>query len=382
MTNKLSQKSVRFITISIISVLSLAMFAMAYGNIPQSSPKLTPTSVEQDLSYNFLDGNGTSTNTEQPYSFLIYKDANNYYAKNGTDGTIAYNSTDATYVISSACSQAQGTVLIKKGTYIGTSLNLSYSYVRLIGEGLGTILQFTEGITVSNSSESYHQEVSNLQLIGADYANNGLMLTGASRFVSYNLIIQNYNTGVCIQSSDSGATIFNNFYSLMSHDNNIGVHINRDLDDNTVAHNTFYGGSIVTNLQWGIVIEGSASNEIFEGAEIENNQYGQVRLVTKAPGLVPEGNTFSKCYFEPWLLNITAPFIEFLTEIGAPETLPWGNIFQENKFAVVGDTTLTLPANTIFTNNYISGSPANFTIVATAPGCEVNGNIIPQAWLR
>ena len=212
---------------------------------------------------------------------------------------IAFNSTDASYVFSSACAQGEGIVFVKKGTYIGTSLHLSSPNVRLIGEGLGTILQFTEGITVSNTSESFHQEVSNLQLIGTGYANNGLTLSSASRFVSYNLIIQNYNVGVYIKSSATGATIFNNFYSLVSHDNNIGVYIRRDSGDCTVAHNTFYGGSIVANLQWGVVILGSVSNEIFEGSEIENNCNGQVWLRTINPGLVPEGNTFSKCYFEP-----------------------------------------------------------------------------------
>jgi hypothetical protein len=276
-------------------------------------------------------GNTTSlSNPQQPYSYLIYTDGNcNYYAKNGTDGSIAFNSTDASYVFSSACAQGEGIVFVKKGTYIGTSLHLSSPNVRLIGEGLGTILQFTEGITVSNTSESFHQEVSNLQLIGTGYANYGLTLSAASRVVSYNLIIQNYNVGVYIKSSATGATIFNNFYSLVSHDNNIGVSIRRDSGDCTVAHNTFYGGSIVANLQWGVVISGSVSHEIFEGSEIENNCYGQVWLRTINPGLVPEGNIFSKCYFEPSLYNITANLIEFTTELSA-ETKPWGNIFKEN----------------------------------------------------
>jgi hypothetical protein len=323
----------------------------------------------------------TLTNPQQPYSYLIYTNGDKYYAKNGTDGTVSFNSTDASYVISSACAQGEGIVLVKKGIYIGTSLNLSYPNVRLIGEGQGTILQFTEGITVSNTTESYHQEVSNLQLVGSGYANNGLTLSTASRFVSYNLIVQNYNAGVYIKSSPSGATIFNNFYSLMSHDNNIGVYVKRDPGGDTVAHNSFYGGSIVTNLQWGVVIMGSASNEIFEGVEIENNCHGQVRLSTLTPGLVPEGNTFSKCYFEPWPINTSAPFIEFTTEL-SPDTKPWGNIFKENKFAVCGDTTLTLPTNTIFTNNYISGAHATFTIIATASGCQVEGNINPTGEVK
>ena len=328
-------------------------------------------------------GNTTTfANPQQPYSYLIYTDsANNYYAKNGTDGTIAFNSTDASDVFSSVCAQGEGIVFVKKGTYIGTSLHLSSANVRLIGEGIGTILQFTEGITISNTSESFHQEVSNLQLIGTGYANNGLTLSSASRVVSYNLIIQNYNVGVYIQSSASGATIFNNFYSLVSHDNNIGVYIRRDPGDNTVAHNTFYGGSIVTNLQWGVVIMGSVSHEIFEGVEIENNCNGQVWLGTINPGLVPEGNIFSKCYFEPTEMNTTTPFIEFTTE-SSPDIKPWGNIFKENKFAVIGETNLTLPTNTVFTNNYIHGAPVTFTIIASAAGCQVDGNIIPSGTVK
>jgi hypothetical protein len=187
--------------------------------------------------------------------------------------------------------------------------------------------------------------------------------------------------GLYIQSSATGATIFNNFYSLVSHDNNIGVNIRRDPGDHTVAHNTFYGGSIVANLQWGVVITGSVSHEIFEGVEIENNCNGQVWLSTINPGLVPEGNTFSKCYFEPSLNNKTATLIEFTTEL-SPETKPWGNIFKENKFALCGDTTLTLPTNTIFKDNYISGAPVTFTIIATAVGCEVDGNYSPSGSVK
>ncbi len=72
-------------------------------------------------------GNTTTLiNPQQPYSYLIYTDsANNIYAKNGTDGTIAFNSTDASYVFSSVCAQGEGVVFVKKGTYIGTSLHIS-----------------------------------------------------------------------------------------------------------------------------------------------------------------------------------------------------------------------------------------------------------------
>ena len=47
-----------------------------------------------------------------------------------------------------------------------------------------------------------------------------------------------------------------------------------------------------------------------------------------------------------------------------------------------GDTTLTLPTNTIFTNNYISGAPVTFTIIATAIGCKVDGNISPSGSVK
>ena len=328
-------------------------------------------------------GNSTTLmNPQQPYSYLIYTDKDgNYCAKNGTDGNISFKSTDASYVISQACAQGEGIVLIKRGTYAGKALNLSHLNVRLVGEGQGTVLEFTEGITISNTSESFHQEISNLKLLGTGYNSNGLTLSATSRFVSYNLVVQNYDIGVNIQSSTLGATIFNNFYSLISYDNNIGVYIKREINENTVAHNTFYAGSIVSNQKWGVVIRGSASNEIFEGVEIENNNYGQVQLITPASGAVPEGNTFSKCYFEPELSNATSPFVEFKSEF-SPDTEPRGSIFIENKFAVVGDTNLTLPPSTVFVNNYITGAPVYFTINAAAPGCQVEGNINPMNVVR
>jgi hypothetical protein len=317
-------------------------------------------------------------NPQQPYSYLIYSDgASNYYAKNGTDGTISFKSTNATYVIQSAINQ-EGTIAIKTGTYFGTSLSLSDLNVRLIGEGQNTILHFTDGITISNTEPTHKQEISNLALFGSGYTKEGLTLNSAQRFISYNLFIQKYSTGVYITST-VGATIFNNFYSLMSYDNFCGVHIKRNGGgDDTVAHNTFYGGRIVTNLKWGVVIEGSASHEVFDGVEIENNMYGQVLFNTLAAGggLVPEGNQFVRCYFEPEPSNNTSPFIKFTTQLG-PGTEAWGNSFTNNKFAIVGTTSLTLGSHTIFSDNYITGASVTFTVDASATCCVVDGNINP-----
>jgi len=322
--------------------------------------------------------NGDLNNPQQSYSYLIYTDGTgNYYAKNGTDGTISFKSTNATYVIQSAINQ-EGTIAIKTGTYFGTSLSLSDLNVRLIGEGQNTILYFTDGITISNTKSSTKQEISNLALFGTGYTNEGLTLNAAQRFVSYNLFIQNYSSGVYITSS-AGATIFNNFYSLMSYDNIWGVHIKRNGGgDDTVAHNTFYGGRIVTNLKWGVVIEGSVSHEVFDGVEIENNRYGQVLFNTLAAGggLVPEGNQFVRCYFEPEASNDTSPFVKFTTELGFG-TEAWGTSFTNNKFALAGTTSLTLGSHTIFSDNYITGASVTFTIDASAACCVVNGNINP-----
>jgi hypothetical protein len=327
--------------------------------------------------------NVDQNNPQQPYSYLIYTDgAGNYCAKNGTDGTISFKSTNATYVIQSAINQ-EGIIAIKTGTYFGTSLSLSDLNVRLIGEGQNTILHFTDGITISNTEPTHKQEISNLALLGTGYANEGLTLNAAQRFVSYNLFIQNYSTGVYITSS-AGATIFNNIYSLMSYDNNLGVHIKRNGGgDDTVAHNTFYGGRIVTNLKWGVVIEGSVSHEVFDGVEIENNMYGQVLFNTLAAGggLVPEGNQFVRCYFEPEPSNNTSPFVKFATELGAG-TEAWGTSFTNNKFAIVGTTSLTLGSHTIFSDNYITGASVTFTVDASAACCVVDGNINPTGTVK
>ena len=143
-----------------------------------------------------------------------------------------------------------------------------------------------------------------------------------------------------------------------------------------LAHNTFFGGSIVTNQQYGVLIEGLVTNDVFDGVEIENNYLAQVKLHTLDPGMVPEGETFTECYLESHRENPTATFIEFSSEIST-NIMPWGNIFRENKFACVGDSTLTLPKDTIFIHNYITGDPVTFTIIAAEPGCNVDGNINP-----
>jgi hypothetical protein len=79
---------------------------------------------------------------KQGYSYIVFTDGANYYARNGSTGQVDFSGTDASTVIQNAINALGngGKILIKAGTYsIVTPLALKSNTV-ISGEGPGTIL--------------------------------------------------------------------------------------------------------------------------------------------------------------------------------------------------------------------------------------------------
>jgi len=98
---------------------------------------------------------------EETASYVIFKEAGVYYAKNGSTGAIDYSGTDAATVIQSAIDALseytwdtitgkRGLIVIKDGTYEITSTILVYPTMALIGAGSwgNPILKLADGANV------------------------------------------------------------------------------------------------------------------------------------------------------------------------------------------------------------------------------------------
>ena len=83
--------------------------------------------------------------TQQPYSYIIFTDGTNYYAKNGKTGQIDYSGTDASTVIQSAIDAVKsGRIYLKLGTVAFSRkviINInSNSQLTIEGDGATTII--------------------------------------------------------------------------------------------------------------------------------------------------------------------------------------------------------------------------------------------------
>jgi hypothetical protein len=79
--------------------------------------------------------------TQQPYSYIIWTDGTNYYAKNGKTGQIDFSGTNAGIVIQNVINSLSGggIVFIKAGQY-PVSFNVTNNRVVIVGEGRNTII--------------------------------------------------------------------------------------------------------------------------------------------------------------------------------------------------------------------------------------------------
>jgi hypothetical protein len=110
---------------------------------------------------------------QQPYSYIIWTDGTNYYAKNGQTGQIEFSGTDACKVIQQAINALpnyySGVIHIKAGTYVCRSLiNVPSGdiHFEIRGEGLhNTILSF-------ETNETFDQLRGAITVISNDFYND------------------------------------------------------------------------------------------------------------------------------------------------------------------------------------------------------------------
>ncbi len=119
----------------------------------------------------FSGDGGNITGITIPYSYVIYTDGTNYYAKNGTTGVVKYSGTNASIILNDVAGSG-GTVFIKKGTYSLTTPVVLHGQTSLMGEGITTILMKTTNQDAIISNTAY-QTISKISIGGLGTDNSG-----------------------------------------------------------------------------------------------------------------------------------------------------------------------------------------------------------------
>jgi len=111
--------------------------------------------------------------TQQPYSYIIYKDGTNYYAKNGSTGQIDFSGTDANTVVNNVLNSLSSGSILFKGDFSSLTLQISNKgRISIVFDKIGRIV-------VDNCHEG-------IELHG-NVVNNGVLIND-SHMVKINVI--------------------------------------------------------------------------------------------------------------------------------------------------------------------------------------------------
>ncbi len=311
-------------------------------------------------------------------NYIIYKDDSKIRAVDSTTGIIDYSSTNAGIVIQNVIDNLPsigGNVRIKNGTYILTnSLNISNKNINITGEHRRKTILLKGGsgavINIDNTTSMIGKtSVRNIMLDGGYKTDNGigLYLDFVSNSSFDDLCVTNCGIGICMEHS-----ICNVFKNPYVESCNVGMKLDTTNSDNNPYNNqnVVLGGEF-NNGNPGVLIYGSAVNNVFYGTTMEGTNSNQI--VFKSSEVAPSGwapfkNVFDACYFETSPLN--AVFIDTDKDAGT-SVYPYANIVTKCYFYSPLDyTCFRMKGNrNHFTHNYLAG-PSNKIVTLNISGNE------------
>ncbi len=266
-------------------LLGLAGVASAGALLSPLISKAAPTTIIEA---------GSNVDTA---SYIIFKDGNTIYAKNGTTGKIDFQGTDAATVINSAISMLSigGKIFIRAGDYsISSTININKSSIIIEGESfgivegsgeIGTTLTFWTNIELMRIAKT-----DNTLIEGIILKNLKILNTGGAR------------TQEVVYAKDISYSLFENIYI-----NNGGAScevFKLDAVDQWCAHNKFIGvlirGIGITGT--GLSMQASANKFVnincFYGCRFWNGFIGvDIQNETGRIGDV-DYNYFTNCVFD------------------------------------------------------------------------------------
>jgi len=184
--------------------------------------------------------------TQQPYSYIIFTDGTNYYAKNGRTGQIDFSGTDAGTVIQNVINAIRngGTIYIKAGTYpLKKPLDLTTTTgIKIVGDGwqgTTTLLVQTNDYPVIDMTDAWGDIFSDLMIkVDSGYSPNVVVFLARGRTRGEAPFNQFYRVSFYSYGSNTDVLLYNYasegmlcFYCSFDHQNR-GVVVTKSNIDN------------------------------------------------------------------------------------------------------------------------------------------------------
>ena len=222
----------------------------------------------------------------QGYSYIIWTDGTNYYAKNGKTGQIDFSGTDASTVIQNAINN-----LTPNRTWKEVVKLKGVFYVSTISLPSYTVLDLREATLIMKNNVNNNMinaiHASNVEIIGGIIDGNKANQTqghgiyvaysDSQSFRIYGVEIRNFKgNGIYIYSYVSNGEISN----CVIHDNEwSGI----DLDDH-ILETIVTGNTIYNNGLHGIMIDTAGLRNVISGNVVYLNGASGIELYSDAPG--------------------------------------------------------------------------------------------------
>jgi len=304
---------------------------------------------------------------QQQYSYIIWTDGTNYYAKNGSTGQIDFSGTDASTVIENAINNVSakgGIVLFRDAIYLSRTVNVNVERVSLVGADMNTIIypNFDNApMFVFNNRWSYSR-ISNLYF-NAYYRNNVTPLVFRKKISLCHIEDSKITTNpgvdaIRIENSDEHG------YELSMWGNTIDGNVYLyNVSEFFLIHNKFANGSLpISYGGWGTIVGNG-----FEDYQVVTSFHPYLRVIAN---YWSQSSTRYALYLGGWSNNAPA-IIE-------------GNTFTLNNTSCTTCHAIRLDAYAydimkvmIKNNIFIGGSSSSIAIFGVAqPGHYVKDNIV------
>jgi len=340
--------------------------------------------------FNFDDS--TIQHLGYPASYIIFKDGDTIYAKNGDTGKVDFSGTDAATVIQDTINNCDsgGLIFIKKGVYdISSTIEIPYNGIYICGEKAsiksdlsdkkGTFLSAASNIeAIFKATKSYIRGL-HIESLGLDCnskAQYGVYISkgGEKNTVKNCFIIAFTQAGIYVSHSSIHhyeIEILEN--KIMGRENSgspYGIYIGSLASDNYIAHNLIQGCDTGIYLEYGtnIIIQNHIS-------KVPATSYSYGIYWKWAAGNLIVANQIDNpttSAFYGWAdsqiiignyIQVTSTNLQSCLKLDPPSSLSYSHIIFTNNI-LRGDSGYT-----------ISNSVSLGTNASTSPGIVVNNNV-------
>src|SRR6267143_4111483 len=317
---------------------------------------------------------GTSSQIQQPPSYIIYIVGTTIFAQKGIGGDIPFIGPDAATVINNAASSLTngGVILIEDGSYnITSTIKLHRDNVALRGQSWSTILkpaQNVDGITVTGNDDVINSL--NISHVTTGTGNNIKINSNVNRLDISNNLLDNGYHAIYYSGANSNDIKISNNKIVNDGRANGAIQILNGGTSGQVNHVEVSNNFIVNAQFHGIQVYDSI-NPLINDVKIINNTVDTPAkagiFVSRVNGTLIQGNTVLNAKFESLDAEASSN-VTFDANYVQNGTLQGISTFPVNG---VGNTNVVVTNNIINTNK---GPTSEGIYIDTADGVEISGN--------